>query len=119
LSARVAGALARLLRGGVVTPIEGAQPEDIDLLPDFLGEVVVQPWPNPKTRERPPGAPRDPVSRDTAREAACEAIRRKAESPRTSWRDIIQEVAEEYYVAPKGVRFELQNFKEYNARLRT
>lgn len=99
--------------------IEGPQPEDIDLLPEPLGEVVVQAWPNPKTRERPPGAPRDPISRDMAREAAREVIRRKAKSSRTSWTDIIQEVAEEYHVAPKLVRFELGNFKEYNARLRT
>jgi hypothetical protein len=119
VSGRLAGVLARLLRGGVVIPIEGPQPEDIDLPPERLVEVVVQAWPDPKTRKRPPGAPRDPVSRDKARKAAREVIFRHAEWPRTSWRDIIQEVAEEYHVAPKLVRFELESLKEYNANLRT
>ncbi|HEY8137594.1 MAG TPA: hypothetical protein VIF61_07115, partial [Methylocystis sp.] len=69
LSARLAGALAHLLRGGVVIPILGAPPEDIDLMPEPLGEVVVKAWPNPKTRKRPAHRPSNPESWRKAYEA--------------------------------------------------
>jgi hypothetical protein len=104
LSARVAGALSRLLRGGVVIPIEGAQPEDIDHLPELLGEAVVQPWPNPKTRERAAHRPTDPQSWRKAYAAAEEVARLRDAEPRTALTEIVRGVAEERHISPTRVR---------------
>lgn len=103
LSARVAGALARLLRGGVVIPIEGPQPENIDHLPKFLGEVVVQAWPNPRTRKRAAHRPVDPKSWSKAHAAAAEVARRITAEPQTAVTEIVREIAEERHISPGRV----------------
>ncbi len=103
LSARLAAALAYLLRGSVVFPVYGPQPQDIGLLPERLGEIVVQPWANPKFRKRSRGRSRDPESWEKAREAAAEVARRKAKEPDTALTLLIAEVAEEHGVSPSRV----------------
>jgi hypothetical protein len=79
ISERLAAALAHLLRGGVVIPIEGEQPKDLDSLPERLGEMVVEKWPNPRFRKRPPHRPSNPESWRKVHEAAAEVARRRAD----------------------------------------
>jgi hypothetical protein len=114
LSGRLGAAIAYLLRGGVVIPVKSDQAQDPDIAPETLAEVVVQPWPAPTVRKKPPHRPTDPASWDKAQVAAVEVIRRKAEERHTSWTIITEEVANEHHVSPKRVRAALETFKEFN-----
>ena len=94
---------ARLTRLGGVIPINGPQPEDIDLLPERLGEVVVPPCGKPRFRERSPGRRSIPGSRRKAEAAAAEVARRKNKEPDTAVTLLIAEVAGECGVSPSRV----------------